>query len=70
MNFRAILLDWRGTLALTPSEPQWIQEGLRRLGDRAAFDGAAVAVGMVTLLLPPLRSVTDCRLHFVTALLG
>jgi hypothetical protein len=26
MNFPAIVLDWRGTLALTLSGPQWIQE--------------------------------------------
>jgi HAD superfamily hydrolase (TIGR01549 family) len=40
------------------------------VGDRAAHDGAAVGEGMVTLLLPALRSITDCRLHLVTALLG
>ena len=64
-NFRAVLFDWRGTLALKLSGPQWIQEG-----DRAAYDGAAVGEGMVTLLLPTLRSITGCRLHLVTALLG
>lgn len=40
------------------------------VGDRAAYDGAAVGLGMVTLLLPPLRSTSDRRLHLVTALLG
>jgi len=35
------------------------------VGDRAAEDGAAVELGMTTLLLPPLRSVTDRRLHRV-----
>ena len=30
-NFRAVLFDWRGTLALTMSGPQWIQEGFCRL---------------------------------------
>jgi hypothetical protein len=30
-NFRAVLFDWRGTLALPMSGPQWIQEGFRRL---------------------------------------
>jgi hypothetical protein len=33
-NFRAVLFDWRGTLALTLSGPQWIQEGFRRTGRR------------------------------------
>jgi HAD superfamily hydrolase (TIGR01549 family) len=36
------------------------------VGDRAAYVGE----GMVTLLLPALRSITDCRLHLVTAPLG
>jgi hypothetical protein len=40
------------------------------VGDRAAYDGAAAGEGMVTLLLPALRSKTDCRLHLVTVLLG
>jgi FMN phosphatase YigB (HAD superfamily) len=40
------------------------------VGDRAGYDGAAVELGMVTLLLPPLRSTADHRLHLVTALLG
>ena len=31
-NFRAVLFDWRGTLALTLSGPQWIQEGFAALG--------------------------------------
>jgi hypothetical protein len=39
-NFRAVLFDWRGTLALTLSGPQWIQEGSRRTG-RKASDQAA-----------------------------
>jgi HAD superfamily hydrolase (TIGR01549 family) len=40
------------------------------VGDRAAYDGAAVQLGVVSLLLPPLRSVADVRLHLVTALLA
>jgi FMN phosphatase YigB (HAD superfamily) len=40
------------------------------VGDRAAYDGAAVGEGMVTLLLPALRSITDCRPHLVSAPLG
>ncbi|HEY6686695.1 MAG TPA: hypothetical protein VI094_10875 [Propionibacteriaceae bacterium] len=95
-NFRAVLFDCRGTLALMLSGLQWFvlsfergvqkpqpemfQLGLEGLNlpasqvlmvdDRAAYDGAAVGEGMVTLLLPALRSITDCRLHLVTALLG
>ncbi len=40
------------------------------VGDRARYDGAAVDLGMATLLLPPLSSVDDERLHLVEALLG
>lgn len=39
------------------------------VGDRAAYDGAAVDVGIPTLLVPPLRSIDDCRLHHAVALL-
>jgi len=38
------------------------------VGDRSRPDGAAVEVGLTTLLLPPLRAVDDCRVHHVTAL--
>ncbi len=38
------------------------------VGDRAAYDGAAVNVGITTLLLPTAVSVDDRRLHFVEAL--
>jgi FMN phosphatase YigB (HAD superfamily) len=40
------------------------------VGDRSRYDGAAVELGILTLLLPPLRSPGDRRLHHVTALLG
>jgi len=40
------------------------------VGDRAAKDGAAVDLGITTLLLPALRSVSDRRLHRVLALCG
>ncbi|ONI89539.1 hypothetical protein ALI22I_15225 [Saccharothrix sp. ALI-22-I] len=40
------------------------------VGDRATHDGAGVAVGMPTLLVPPLRDVHDARLHLVTKLVG
>ena len=35
------------------------------VGDRGAWDGAATAVGITTLLLPPLATVDDTRLHHV-----
>ncbi|RCK68654.1 HAD family hydrolase [Desertihabitans brevis] len=40
------------------------------VGDRSKPDGAAVELGITTLLLPPLRSVEDRRLHRVTTLCG
>lgn len=40
------------------------------VGDRAGYDGAAVSVGLPTLLLPPLTAVTEERLHLVLAACG
>ncbi len=40
------------------------------VGDRAAYDGGAVAVGIPTLIVPPLTSVDDRRLHLVERLVG
>lgn len=40
------------------------------VGDRHRPDGAAVELGMPTLLLPPLTDVTQQRLHHVTTLFG
>ncbi|MBM7813823.1 HAD family hydrolase [Saccharothrix algeriensis] len=40
------------------------------VGDRATHDGAAVGVGMPTLLVPPLSHVGEARLHLVTNLMG
>jgi FMN phosphatase YigB (HAD superfamily) len=40
------------------------------VGDRSRPDGAAVESGIPTLLLPPLESVDDHRLHLVLALCG
>jgi FMN phosphatase YigB (HAD superfamily) len=57
MNFRAVLLDWRGTLALTLSEPQWIQEGLRRLG-RDASDEAVRSILDKLIGAPSWRQLT------------
>jgi FMN phosphatase YigB (HAD superfamily) len=38
------------------------------VGDRRGWDGAAADVGITTLVLPPLRSVDDERLHRVLQL--
>jgi HAD superfamily hydrolase (TIGR01509 family) len=61
-------------------EPKIFQHALQLLGmaphevlmvgDRAAYDGAAVDLGIPTLLLPPLSSIDDRRLHLAEALLG
>lgn len=40
------------------------------VGDRSRPDGGAVEVGITTLLLPPLRSVYERRLHSVLRLCG
>jgi FMN phosphatase YigB (HAD superfamily) len=40
------------------------------VGDRSRPDGAAVESGIPTLLVPPLRSVDERRLHLVLALCG
>lgn len=40
------------------------------VGDRSRPDGPAVEQGITTLLVPPLRSVQDRRLHLVLALCG
>jgi len=38
-------------------------EDVLMVGDRGAWDGAAAAVGITTLILPPLRAVGDRRLQ-------
>jgi FMN phosphatase YigB (HAD superfamily) len=40
------------------------------VGDRSRPDGAAVEPGIATLLLPPLASPAERRLHHVAALCG
>jgi hypothetical protein len=47
-NFRAVLFDWRGTLALTLSGPQWIQEGFRRTGRKASDEAAQGVLDKIT----------------------
>lgn len=58
--FFEIALDRLGTTA---------QETLM-VGDRASHDGAAVAVGIATLLVPPLTNVHQTRLHLVDGILA
>jgi HAD superfamily hydrolase (TIGR01509 family) len=48
-------------LGIAPSEALMV-------GDRSRPDGAAVELGMVTLLLPPLANPRDCRLQHVVTL--
>jgi hypothetical protein len=73
-GFEAVLFDWRGTLVRTLPKAEWVRLGLPSqvlmVGDRAGYDGAAVELGIVTLLLPPLTSVRHHRLHLVEALLA
>ncbi len=40
-------------------------EEVLMVGDRGAWDGGAAALGITTLVLPPLTSVDDARLHRV-----
>jgi HAD superfamily hydrolase (TIGR01549 family) len=40
------------------------------VGDRSGYDGAAVEVGIPTLLVPPLADPADERLHLVSVLCG
>jgi len=47
-NFRAVLFDWRGTLALTLSGSQWIQQGFRRTGRNASAEAAQRVLDKVT----------------------
>jgi hypothetical protein len=47
-NFRAVIFDWRGTLTLTQSGPEWIQEGLRRLRREASKEAAQQVLDKIT----------------------
>jgi HAD superfamily hydrolase (TIGR01509 family) len=40
------------------------------VGDRSGYDGAAVELGVATLLVPPLTQVSQARLHLVPAACG
>ena len=59
----AMFTDTVGRLGSTPRTTLMV-------GDRSGPDGAAVEQGIVTLLLPPLRSPTDLRLHLVSSLVS
>ena len=48
-----------------PCAPHLGAQEVLVVGDRASRDGAAVGVGMTTLLVPPLRAAGDLRLHRV-----
>lgn len=50
-------------LGTTPQETLMV-------GDRASHDGAAVAMGIATLLLPPLTDAHQTRLHLVDAIVA
>ncbi len=62
-------------LGVAKPDPAIFEVALQRLGlapeevlvvgDRSTHDGAAVELGMTTLLLPPLRAPADRRLHHV-----
>jgi len=47
VTIRAVLFDWRGTLATTLSGPEWVEQALRELGrpaDPVAVDGVLRAI--------------------------
>jgi FMN phosphatase YigB (HAD superfamily) len=50
-------------LGTTPQETLMV-------GDRASHDGAAVALGIATLLLPPLTDIRQTRLHLVDGIVA
>jgi len=58
--FFEIALEKLGT---TPQETLMV-------GDRASHDGAAVALGIVTLLLPPLTDIHHARLYLVEGIVA
>src|SRR4051795_4954160 len=63
MTFRAVLFDWRGTLATTLDEQAWATEALRRLG--RDDDAAALAARLATIAdrLDAPGVDTDAALH-------
>ncbi len=66
MAFRAVLFDWRGTLATTLTEDQWVREALRRLGrpERTAeITRVAAALRAVDAELDAPGTDTDADLH-------
>jgi FMN phosphatase YigB (HAD superfamily) len=63
MTLRAVLFDWRGTLATTLDEQAWATEALRRLG--RDDDAAALAARLATIAdrLDAPGVDTDAALH-------
>jgi FMN phosphatase YigB (HAD superfamily) len=55
MAFRAVLFDWRGTLATTLTEEEWVHEALRRLERRAS----AAAIETTASLLRGAENALD-----------
>jgi FMN phosphatase YigB (HAD superfamily) len=66
MAFRAVLFDWRGTLATTLTDVEWIHEALRRLGRRASgaeIDATASLLRSAENALDAPDTDTDPGLH-------
>ena len=66
VGFRAVLFDWRGTLATTLTEDEWVREALRRLGrpERTAEVAAvAAALRAADAELDAPGTDTDADLH-------
>jgi FMN phosphatase YigB (HAD superfamily) len=66
MAFRAVLFDWRGTLATTLTEDEWAREALRRAGRAASDSAVADLAGRLCLAEAELDAPgtdTDAPLH-------
>ena len=70
-DLRAVLFDWRGTLAVTLSDEQWARTALTRLGRSAGPDEVASLARTLAHLEPQLDGPaidTDADLHRTTYL--
>jgi HAD superfamily hydrolase (TIGR01509 family) len=70
-DLRAVLFDWRGTLAVTLSAEQWARAALTRLGRPAGPDDVTVLARTLDRLEPQLDGPgvdTDADLHRTTYL--
>src|SRR4051794_7677745 len=63
MTLRAVLFDWRGTLATTLDEEAWASEALRRLGRDADVAPLAADLATITDRLDAPGADTDAALH-------